>query len=178
MQLFFLMIWWIYFFIFFCGYPLLYITLYFIARNRKWKRLLNDKFFPLLPVTYAFVSTIFWIFILMSGRMYSVIQRIATLTFGELILVYSLSALLFWLGWFRQKIYVSFLHSLPLFVAPFLYMMVIALRHKVLPDNYIVNVLRMYGAGLIIYIIAMGILYIVFRFLSRTVWLKHSKKLA
>ena len=175
MRLFFFIIWWIYFFIFFSGYPLLYSIIHLLAGNRKLKQLLTEKFFPLLPITYAFVSTIFWIFILMSGRMYPAIQRIEMLTPGGFILIYSFSALLFWFRGFRQKTYISFLHSLPLFLAPFLYMLVNTFRHTVLPDNYMVNLLRIYGAGLIMYVIAIGFLYIVSRILSKGVWLKHSK---
>lgn len=169
MQLFFLIIWWIYFFIFYSGYPLLYVLLYLFAGNKNLKRLVTEKLSPLLPVTYAFVSTIFWIFILMSGRMYSVIQRIATLTPGGLILIYSLSTLLFWLSRFRQKRYISFLHSLPLFLAPFLYMLVNTFRHKVLPDNYAISLLGIYATGFIFYVIALTFLYAI------TVIIKNSR---
>jgi len=177
MRLFFLIIWWIYFFIFYSGYPLLYLLLYLLAGNRNLKPVLTEKFLPLLPVTYAFVSTIFWIFILMSGRMSPVIQRIAALTPGGLILIYSLSALLFWFSSFRQKTYLSLLHSLPLFFAPFLYMVVNSYRRKVLPDNYLMNLFRIYGSGLIIYLVCIGFLYILFRLLSKGVILKHARKL-
>src|SRR5690242_4509999 len=78
MQIFFSVFWWIYFFIFFSGYPLLYFLVYLISRNRNMHDALSEKVFPLLPVTYAFVSTLFWILIFWTGRINFVVEKIAS----------------------------------------------------------------------------------------------------
>jgi len=174
MQLFFLVIWWIYFFIFYSGYPLLYLLFYLMKQKQSLRRHVTEKFFPLLPVTYALVSTCFWLFILITGEMYFVVQKIAALTFGALIIIYSLSALLFWIKWFRQKKYLSFLHSLPLFLVPFINILIHFYKHKVLPDNYAISLLRIYATGFTVYVIALTFLYAITVVIKNS-WLKRFK---
>lgn len=176
MQIFFSVFWWIYFFIFFSGYPLLYGLFYLIGKNRNLHPVVAEKISPLLPITYAFVSTFFWIFTLCTGKMQLVIEKIAVLAPAVSIIFYSLSALLFWLSRFRQKTYISFLHSLPLFLIPFLNILFKSYGHKAIPDDYGINLIRIYTAGFIIYIAAVSFLLAVKWLLSKMVLLKHDKK--
>lgn len=154
MQVFFSIFWWIYFCIFYSGFPLLCILLYFISKNKNLHQTVKQKIYPLLPVAYAFVSSCFWILILYTGRINFVIERIASLAPSMLAILYGLSALLFWLPAFRQNIKLSFLHSLPLFLLAPLNMLLNSLRHKVVHHDYISTLFRIYTAGFLIYIIA------------------------
>jgi hypothetical protein len=167
MQIFFSVFWWIYFFIFFSGYPLLYELLYLAGKNKKFHHVITEKIFPLLPSTYAFVSTVFWILMLWTGRMDFVVEKIASVAFSSLVIAYSFTALLFWLPYFRRKTFVSLLHSLLLFLLPFLNMLWKTYRHKMIPHDYLLNLFRIYGAGFIIYIIAIVFIGIMKRLLSK-----------
>ena len=169
MQIFFSIFWWIYFFIFFSGYPLLYLLFYLISKNRNIHNEIAEKFFPLLPVAYAFVSTLFWILMLCTGRMNFVVEKIASVASSSFIIAYSFTALLFWLPYFRRKTYASFLHSLLLFLLPFLNMLLKTYRHKIIPHDYLLNLFRIYGAGFIIYVIAIAFLYLAKWLLSKKV---------
>ena len=174
MQIFFSVFWWIYFFIFFSGYPLLYFLVYLISRNRNMHDALSEKVFPLLPVTYAFVSTLFWILIFWTGRINFVVEKIASVALSSFIIAYSFSALLFWLPYFRKKTYASLLHSLPLFLLPFLNMLYKTYKHKVIPHDYIFNLWRIYTVGFLIYIIAVALVYGIKWLLLKTLWAKTS----
>ena len=117
-----------------------------------------EKIFSMLPLAYAFVSTCFWLLMLYTGKMNFVIQRIASVMPSTLVILYSFSALLFWLPVLRRKTYWSFLHSLLLFLLPFCNILVKMYRHKIIPHDYIISLLRIYTAGFIIYVVAITFL--------------------
>ena len=175
MQIFFLIFWWIYFFIFFSGYPLLCLLFYALNKNRHMHQAITEKIFPLLPLTYAFVSTFFWIFMLCTGRMHFVIEKIAIAAPFSLIIAYSFSALLFWLPTFRKKLNLSVIHSLPLFLLPFANMLLKKIKHKVIQHDYILDLLRIYAAGFIIYLVAIALTDLVKWLLSKISFPKHAK---
>jgi hypothetical protein len=139
---------------------------------------ITEKIFPLLPVTYALVSTVFWILMLWTGRMDFVAEKIATVAFSSFVIAYSFTALLFWLPYFRIKIYVSLLHSLLLFLLPFLNILFKTYMHKFIPHDYFFNVWRIYTAGFIIYIIAIALVYGMMWLFLKAVWIKHHKNLS
>lgn len=177
MQIFFSIFWWIYFFIFFSGYPMLYFLFYLMSKNKNWHTAITERIFPLLPIAYAFVSTFFWILMLWTGRISFVVEKIASVASSSFIIAYSFSALLFWLPYFRKKTYLSLLHSLPFFLLPFLNMLLKTYRHKVIPHDYIFNLWRIYSAGLIIYVIAITVIYIVNWLLLKTIFVKQHKNI-
>jgi hypothetical protein len=138
---------------------------------------LSEKIFPLLPVTYALVSTVFWILMLWTGRINFVAEKIASVASSSFIIAYSFTALLFWLPYFRRKTYVSLLHSLPLFLLPFFNMLFKTYTHNVIPHDYIFNLWRIYTVGFLIYIIAIALVYGISWLLLKAVWVKHHKDL-
>jgi len=158
MQVFFSIFWWIYFCIFFSGYPLMYV-LFYLMRKNKSMHLPLEKILSLLPLSYAFVATCFWILMVYTERLNFVVERIASVAPSALVILYSLSALLFWLPAFRQNIKLSFLHSLPLFLLAPLNMLLTSLRHKIVHHDYISALCRIYTAGFLIYIIAIIFLW-------------------
>ena len=175
MQIFFSIFWWIYFFIFFSGYPLVCLVFYLMAGKKSMYNAVTEKIYPLLPVAYAFVATCFWLLMIYTGRMHFVAERIASAAPSVLVIAYSLSALLFWLPSFRKKTRLSFLHSLPLFLLPFFNMLFKTYSHKIIPHDYIFNLSRIYAAGFIIYLIAIALLLAVKWLLSKTFLLKQHK---
>jgi hypothetical protein len=134
------------------------------------------KVFPLLPGTYALVSTLFWVLTLCTDRINFVSEKIASVASSSFIIAYSFSALLFWLPYFREKISMSFLHSLLIFLLPFLNMLFKTYRHRVIAHDYLLNVFRIYTAGFIIYLIAIvfvcGIKWLLLKLISQ----KHNQK--
>jgi hypothetical protein len=174
MQVFFSIFWWIYFCMFFSGYPLIYVLFYLMSKNKSL-HLTSEKIFPLLPVAYAFVATCFWILMIYTGRMNFVIERIALVAPSALAILYSFSALLFWLPIFRQNIKLSFLHSLPLFLLAPLNMLLTSLQHKIVHHDYISALFRIYTAGFLIYIIAITFLLAVKWLLLKTNLVTHRK---
>jgi hypothetical protein len=146
-------------------------------KNKILHQTVAEKLFPLLPLTYALATTFFWIFILFTGKMHFVIERIASAAPSSLIIFYSLSALLFWFPSFRNESRLSFLHSLPLFVAPFFNMLYRVYRHKIVDHDYFTSVAKVYTAGFIVYIIAIAFLSISKWLLSKTTFLKHHKNI-
>jgi len=177
MQIFFSVFWWIYFFIFFSGYPLLFFFFYLLNKRRNAHNVIAEKIFPLLPVTYALVSTLFWILILWTGRLNYAVEKIASVALSSFIMAYSFSALLFWFPYFRKKTYWSLLHSLPLFLLPFFNMLYKTYTHKVIQHDYILNLWRIYAAGLIIYIIAIAIVYGIKWLLLKTFFANHPENI-
>lgn len=158
MQDFFSFLWWIYFCIFFSGYPLVYILFYFIAKRKSMHQTVAEKIFLMLPLAYALIATCFWLLMIFAGRMDFVVQRISSAAPSTLVILYSLSSLLFFLPAFRRKTFRCFLHSLPLFVLPFYYIFSRGNRAELIDYEDILNLIRIYAAGLIIYIIAIIIL--------------------
>jgi hypothetical protein len=104
-----------------------------------------------------------------------IIEKIVSARPGVLIIAYGLSALLFWLPSFRKKSGLSFLHSLALFLLPFCSVLLRIHRHNVLSDDYMLNLLRIYTAGFIMYLIALSLLVLLKWLLSKTVLLTHHK---
>ena len=154
MQDFFSFFWWIYFCIFFSGYPLVFILFYFISKRKSMHHTVAEKNFLMLPLAYALIATCFWLLMIFAGRMDFVVQRISSATPSALVILYSFSSLLFFLHAFRGKTFRCFLHSLPLFMLPFYYIFGRGNRAELIDQEDILNLIRIYAAGLIIYIIA------------------------
>lgn len=169
MQDFFSFFWWIYFCVFFSGYPLIYILLYFIGKRKSMHHAVAKRIFPLLPLAYAFVATCFWLLMIFTGRMDFVSQRISSAAPSALIVLYSFSSLLFFLPAFRRKAFWCFLHSLPLFVLPVYYIFSRGSKNKIVDSDDILNLIRIYAAGFIIYIIVMILMLAVKRLLKKRV---------
>ena len=161
MQVFFSIFWWIYFCIFFSGYPLAFAIVHLTAKNKKLHDSITLKIYPLLPLAYAFVTTCFWILMLCTGKMQFILEKIASATPSILVIFWSLTAFLFWLPRFRKNHNLSLIHSLPLFMLPPLNMLIKASRHSIVAHDYIINLLRIYTAGLIVYIIAIMFLLLI-----------------
>lgn len=174
MQIFFSVFWWIYFCIFFTGYPLIYALLYLTGKSKNMYGLTAEKIHPMLPLTYAFVATCFWIMMIGTGKMSFIIHKIASVAPAALVITYGLTALLFWLPFFRKKTYLSLLHSLPLFALPPLNMLLKALRHKVVAHDYIITLFRIYTAAFILYIIAITFLLVI-KWVAGGMSFKHHK---
>ena len=172
MQIFFSVFWWIYFFIFFTGYPLLYAFVFLMGKTRSLHHFITGRIRPLLPLAYAFVSTFFWILMISTGRMNFVAERIASTAPSVLIMLFSLSSLLFWLPAFRKNIKLSFIHSLPLFLLPPSNMIWRILSHEIVVHDYIIGMLRIYTAGLIVYTVAIALL-LFSKWLSGLLSLRH-----
>jgi hypothetical protein len=177
MQIFFSVFWWIYFFVFFTGYPLAYVFINIIGRNKKMKHLVADKIYPAMPLTYAFTATAFWILMIYSGRMDFVFQKIAIATPSVLAIIYSFSALLFWHPFFRKNIYPSLLHSLPFMLLPLVHMILKAFRHGIDLPEYAGNLLRIYTAGFVLYMLLLIILLIFKWLLHKLSFFMASKSL-
>jgi len=173
MQVFFSIFWWIYFYIFFTGYPLVYLLFHLAATNKSFNKTIVEKIYPLLPLSYVFVNSCFWILTLFTGRINFVFEKIATSIPAALVIAYSLTGLLFWLPVLRKNNMLSFMHSLLLFLLPPLNMLFNALGHTVIPHDYIINLLRIYTAGIIIYIIAIILLCTARWLYSKTMLLKN-----
>ena len=174
MQIFFSIFWWIYFCIFFSGYPLMYVFIYFTGKSKSMHGLIAEKIYSILPLAYAFVSTCVWMLMICTGKMYFVIEKIASAAPSALAIIYSLAGLLFWLPFFRKKTYLSLLHSLPLFLLPPLNMLFKALRHKVVAHDYIVTLFRIYTAAFILYMIAITFLLVI-KWAAGAISFKHHK---
>jgi hypothetical protein len=174
MQVFFSVFWWIYFFIFFTGYPLAYGFFHLAGRNKNMHHLIAEKIYPLLPLAYAFVGTCFWILMLYTGKTGFIIEKIASSVPSVLIILYSFTGLLFWLPAFRKKAYLSLLHSLPFFLLPPANMLLKITRHKIVAHDYIFNLLRIYIAAFILYILVITVLLLV-KWFAGTVIFRHHK---
>lgn len=150
--------WWIYFCVFFSGYPLIYILLYFTGKRKNMHHAVAEKIFPLLPLAYALVATCFWLLMIFTNRMDFVIQRISSAAPSALVMFYSFSSLIFFLPAFRRKAFWCFLHSLPLFMLPFYYIFSRGSKNKIVDSEDFLNLIRIYAAGFIIYIIVIVLL--------------------
>lgn len=95
-----------------------------------------------------------WLLVIFAGRLNFVIVRISAAAPSALVILYSLSSLLFFLPTFRRKTFWPFLHSLPLFMLPFYYIFSRGNRSEIIASEDILNLIRTYAAGFIIYIIA------------------------
>jgi hypothetical protein len=158
--------WWIYFCVFFSGYPFIYILFYFIGKRRSMHHAVEEKILPILPLAYALVAICFWLLVITTGRMNFVIQRISSAAPSALVILYSLTSLLFFLLAFRRKIWWSLLHSLPLFVLPFYYIFSRGTRSQITDREDILNLIRIYAAGFMIYIIVMVLMLAIRRLLK------------
>lgn len=175
MQIFFSIFWWIYFAIFFSGYPLIYGFLYSMGKSKKSIHgVIAEKIYPILPLSYAFVATSFWILMISSGKMGFIIEKIVSVVPAALVIIYSLIGLLFWLPFFRKKPTLCLLHSLPLFLLAPLNMLFKALGHKVVAHDYITTLFRIYTAAFILYIIAISFLLLI-KWVTGTFAFKHHK---
>ena len=153
MQIFFSIFWWICFFIFFTGYPLAYGFFHLMGKSKNMHHLVVEKIYPMLPLAYALVSTCFWLLMIYTGKTGFIINKIASASPSVSIILYSFTALLFWLPAVRKKTHLSLLHALPFFLLPPLNMLLSISRHKVVPHDYISNLLRIYGAAFILYLL-------------------------
>jgi hypothetical protein len=160
MQVFFSIFWWVYFCVFFSGYPLMYVLVYLAHRNKSLHHSTAKFLFSMLPMTYAFVATCFWMLMTCTGKISFVLERIMSTAPSALAILYGFSALLFWLPAFRRKNYWSFLHSLALFMLPFINMLNRISKHKIVDHEYISNLIRIHAAGFIIYIVAIIFLWL------------------
>jgi hypothetical protein len=176
MQVFFSIFWWIYFCIFFSGYPPVYIFFNLLAKNKNARHFTTEKILPLLPLTYAFAAAFFWLLMLYTGRMSFVVGRIFSVAPSTLVIFYSFSALVFWLPPLRRKPNWSLLHSMPLFILPFINMLLKRYRHKIVDHDYIISLVKIYTAGIIVYIMAIIFLLAIKWLLMRVTLLRQLKK--
>lgn len=97
--------------VFFAGYPLVYAIVLFILGNQLSKNKLKGKVVSLLPFAYALVATLYLGFQLkMLYPDYS-IQHIKEYMYHPYLVLWGISAMLFWIPAMAKKPVVSLLHS-------------------------------------------------------------------
>ncbi|HEX5152188.1 MAG TPA: hypothetical protein VFW07_12125 [Parafilimonas sp.] len=174
MQVFFSIFWWIYFYIFFSGFPLIYLLFHLIATKKNFNKTIVEKIYPLLSLSYVLVNSFFWILTLLTGRINFVFEKMATSVPAALVIAYSLTGLLFWLPALRRNNMLSFIHSLLLFLLPPLKMLFDKLMHRVVPHDYIITLLRIYTAGLLVYLITIGFVLLL-KWITAHIFTLHHK---
>lgn len=132
---------------------MIHLLFYFIGKRKKIQHAAAEKIFALLPLAYALVATWFWLLVIFAGRLNFVIVRISAAAPSALVILYSLTSLLFFLPSFRRKSFWTFLHSLPLFALPFYYIFSTGNKPELVASEDILNLIRIYAVGLTIYII-------------------------
>jgi hypothetical protein len=68
--------------------------------------------------------------------------------------------LLFWIPFLRKKNYLSFIHNIPLFVLPLVFVGKSIIRYGILEKDDIFNLLRIYAVSIVIYLAAIIILWV------------------
>ena len=152
--------WWIYFCIFFSNYIIVYAISHLLAKNKNWNTFIIAKIYPLLPLAYAFVTTCFWTIFLYQYSFNYIWKTIMAEIPAKLIIIWSLLSLLFWLPVFRKKNYFSLLHSIPFFILPLISIGNNIFKFGLLEWDDVWNLLRIYIAGLLIYVAAIIILLV------------------
>ena len=156
----FIAFWWIYFCIFFSNYVIVYAISHLLAKNKNWNTFIKTKIYPLLPLAYAFVTTCFWTILLYQYSFNYIWKTIMAEIPAKLIIVWSLLGLLFWLPLFRKKNYFCLLHSIPFFILPIIIIANNIFKFGLLEWDDVLNLLRIYIAGLLIYVGAIIILLV------------------
>jgi len=169
----FITFWWIYFCIFFSNYILVYAISHLLAKKKNWNTFVHIKVYSLLPLAYAFVATCFWVVTFYHYSSDYLVNTIMASISAKLIIGWSLLGLLFWLPFFRKNNHFCLLHSIPLFLLPFIVMATNIFKSGIIEWNDIFNLLRIYLAGLLIYALAIAILSVVRFLILRFVFPKH-----
>ena len=165
--------WWIYFCIFFSNYVLVYAISHLFAKKKNWNIFIHTKVYSLLPLAYAFVATCFWVVTFYHYSSGYIINTIMTSIPAKLIIAWSFLGLLFWMPFFRKNNHFCLLHSIPLFLLPFIVMAINIFKYGIIEWSDIFNLFRVYAGGLLIYAIAIAILSIVRFLILRFVFPKH-----
>ena len=173
MSEFFIAFWWINFCIFFSNYVLVYAISHLVAKNKKWNAFIHTKVYSLLPLAYAFVATCFWAVTFYHYSPGYIVNTIMASLPAKLIVGWSLIGLLFWLPFFRKNNHFCLLHSIPLFLLPFMVFAINIFKYGIIEWNDIFNLLRIYLAGLLIYAIAIATLSVVRFFILHFIFSKH-----
>jgi len=145
---------------FFSNYIIVYAISHLLAKNKNWNTFIKAKIYPLFPLAYAFVTTCFWTIFLYQYSFNYIWKTIMAEIPAKLIIIWSLLSLLFWLPVFRKKNYFSLLHSIPFFILPFIIIANNILKFGLLEWDDVWNLLRIYIAGLLIYVAAIIILLV------------------
>jgi hypothetical protein len=173
MSEFFIAFWWINFCIFFSNYVLVYAISHLVAKNKKWNAFIHTKVYSLLPLAYAFVATCFWAVTFYHYTPGYIVNTIMSSLPSKLIVTWSLIGLLFWLPYFRKNSHFCLLHSIPLFLLPFLVIAINIFKYGIIEWNDLFNLLRIYLAGLLIYAVAIAILSVARFFILHFIISKH-----
>jgi len=150
--------WWIWFCIFFSGYPIVYAIAHLLLKNKKWSNFIKTKVYTLLPLTYVLVITCFWIIILYESNFSFISKKVAHSSLAQMIIEWNLLGLLFWIPILRKKNYICFIHSGLFFILPLIFVGNNIIRYGVLEREDIFNVLYIYTASAFIYAVVITIL--------------------
>lgn len=141
---------------FFSGYCLVYAAIVSIARNRPQIAGSKNNIASLLPYSYALAGTLYLAFQLKQIYLEHSFENTKTTLQQSFLIIWGLSALLFWIPLFRKRLFASVLHSLVFFglVATDLFLYAFRLSGD---ENLIKNDMRMYTTSLLLYIILVAL---------------------
>lgn len=137
---------------FFSGYCLVYLVIVSIVRNRPSIAGTKKSITSMLPYSYALAGTLYLAFQLKQLYPAYSFEISKTTLQQSFLIIWGLSALLFWMPLFRKRIQVSVLHSLVFLglVAGDLFLYTFRLSGD---ETLIKNDMKMYTASLLLYII-------------------------
>lgn len=101
--------------VFFSGYPLIYAIVSLIAGNRLSKAKIKGKIASLLPFAYALIGTLYLGFQLKILYPNYSIGYLSESIHHPLLVLWGISAILFWIPAIAKKPFISLLHSLVFF---------------------------------------------------------------
>ncbi len=101
---------------FFSGYPLIYAAVSLIAGNRQRENHLKKNLVSLLPYSYALVATLYLGFEL--NKLYPdySIENIYNVTPHPFLLLWGVTAVIFWIPVLTKRVHFTLLHSLVFFI--------------------------------------------------------------
>ncbi|MGZ3749991.1 MAG: hypothetical protein ACXVB0_06370 [Mucilaginibacter sp.] len=100
---------------FFSGYPLIYALTFFVAGNLPVKSDVRSRITSLLPFAYALVGTLFLGFELKKLYPDYSLEHIKLTIQQPWLIIWALSAMLFWIPALGKRISLSLIHSLVFF---------------------------------------------------------------
>ena len=161
--------WWIWFCIFFSGYAIVYAISHLLIKKEKWSGFIKTKVYPLLPLTYALVTTSFWIITLSESNPAFIAEKVAHTPLAQAIIEWNLLGLLFWIPILRKKNYISLIHASLFFILPLIFVGKNMMRFGILEREDIFNLLYIYTASTFIYSLVIIVLLLTkFLFLHLT----------
>jgi uncharacterized membrane protein len=138
----------------FSGYLLVFSILYIVSAYKGQRGFIKIRIMPLLPLTYAFVGTIFWGLQLRVGHSYNTFQHFVSSLQYPFLHGWALLSILFWIPFLRERPILSALHS-SIFFALMMIDLFAEARDKLFDNSLLGNGLKIYSVSLGIYITAL-----------------------